>query len=117
MWEKIVLNLLSNAFKFTFDGLDHGGAWPRPPTQVELRVRDTGVGIAPGDLGHVFDRFHRIAQSAARTHEGSGIGLALVRELVAVHGGSVEVDECARRGRRRSPCDFPWARPTWRQNT
>jgi signal transduction histidine kinase len=88
MWEKIVLNLLSNAFKFTFDGsitveLDSDDG------HVELRVRDTGIGIAPRDLEHVFDRFHRIDRAAARTHEGSGIGLALVRELVTIHGGTI----------------------------
>ncbi|MEO6236723.1 MAG: ATP-binding protein, partial [Vicinamibacterales bacterium] len=88
MWEKIVLNLLSNAFKFTFQGsitveLVAGG------TSAELRVHDTGVGIAPQDLDRVFERFHRIERSAARTHEGSGIGLALVRELAALHGGTV----------------------------
>ena len=89
MWEKIVLNLLSNAFKFTFQG-SIGVAVEATDSQVELRVRDTGIGIAPHDLDHIFDRFHRIERTAARTHEGSGIGLALVRELVAVHGGSVD---------------------------
>ena len=90
MWEKIVLNLLSNAFKFTFEG-SIGVAVAATDTHVELRVRDTGIGIAPHDLARVFDRFHRIERTAARTHEGSGIGLALVRELVAIHGGTVDV--------------------------
>ena len=90
MWEKIVLNLLSNAFKFTFQG-SIGVAVAATDTHVELRVRDTGIGIAPHDLDHIFDRFHRIERTAARTHEGSGIGLALVRELVAIHGGTVDV--------------------------
>ena len=90
MWEKIVLNLLSNAFKFTFQG-SIGVAVAATDTHVELRVRDTGIGIAPHDLAHIFDRFHRIERTAARTHEGSGIGLALVRELVAIHGGTVDV--------------------------
>ena len=89
MWEKIVLNLLSNAFKFTFQG-SIGVAVAATDTHVELRVRDTGIGIAPHDLDHIFDRFHRIERTAARTHEGSGIGLALVRELVAIHGGTVD---------------------------
>ena len=90
MWEKIVLNLLSNAFKFTFQG-SIGVAMAATDAHVELRVRDTGIGIAPHDLARVFDRFHRIERAAARTHEGSGIGLALVRELVAIHGGTVDV--------------------------
>jgi signal transduction histidine kinase len=88
MWEKIVLNLLSNALKFTFEGaitVRQSG----DDAQVELRVRDTGIGIAPSDLARVFDRFHRIERAAARTHEGSGIGLALVRELVGIHGGTI----------------------------
>jgi len=88
MYEKIVLNLLSNALKFTFDGevevsLRDAG------DRVELRVRDTGVGIAPDALPRLFERFHRIEATRARTHEGSGIGLALVSDLVKLHGGSV----------------------------
>ncbi len=88
MWEKIVLNLLSNAFKFTFEGgitveLRQDGS------DVELRVRDTGSGIEPGEVDRIFDRFHRVQRAAARAHEGSGIGLALVRELVTIHGGSI----------------------------
>ncbi len=91
MWEKIVLNLLSNAFKFTFEGgitvaLEDRGA------SVELIVRDTGVGIAPGEIGHLFERFHRVEGVPARTHEGSGIGLALVQELVHLHGGTVRAE-------------------------
>lgn len=91
MWEKIVLNLLSNAFKFTHQGeievrlRDVG-------SMVELSVRDTGVGIAKDDLPKVFNRFHRIEGVRSRTHEGTGIGLALVKELVALHGGAVEVE-------------------------
>ena len=90
MWETVVLNLLSNAFKFTFTGTvavelaEAGG-------HVELRVRDTGIGIAARDLDRVFERFHRVEGTAARTQEGSGIGLALVRELVAIHGGTITV--------------------------
>ena len=88
MWEKIVLNLLSNAFKFTFQGSIAVELAARDGS-VELRVRDTGIGIAAPDLDRVFDRFHRIERAAARTHEGTGIGLALVRELVTIHGGTI----------------------------
>ncbi|MGJ7916014.1 ATP-binding protein [Massilia sp. LXY-6] len=88
MWEKIVLNLLSNAFKFTLAGgitvtLREAGG------MAELRVADTGVGIPPGDLERVFERFHRIEGQAGRSVEGSGIGLSLVRELVQLHGGTI----------------------------
>ncbi len=91
MWERIVLNLLSNAFKFTFDGelsvqvgvaADAGGA--------ELVVRDTGVGIPEAELPRLFERFHRIEGQRGRSFEGSGIGLALVQELVKLHGGAIQ---------------------------
>lgn len=91
MYEKIVLNLMSNAFKFTLEGqievrlADHGAT-------VTLSVSDTGTGIAAEQLPHVFERFHRIEGARARTHEGTGIGLALVRELARLHGGDVTVD-------------------------
>jgi signal transduction histidine kinase/DNA-binding response OmpR family regulator len=91
MWEKIVLNLLSNAFKFTFAGtIAVTLSWRG--SDVALSVRDTGVGIAPQDLDRIFDRFHRVERSRARTHEGSGIGLALVRELVTMQGGAIRVE-------------------------
>ncbi|HWG91740.1 MAG TPA: ATP-binding protein [Candidatus Thermoplasmatota archaeon] len=96
MWEKIVLNLLSNAFKFTL----HGQIAVRLRAQeatVVLEVEDTGEGIAEAELPRLFERFHRIQGAAARTHEGSGIGLALVQELVRLHGGSVTVR--SRKGR------------------
>ena len=91
MWEKVVLNLISNAFKFTLEGgitvsLRAGRH------QVELVVRDTGVGIASDELPRVFERFHRIEGQKGRTHEGTGIGLALVEELVKLHGGTVRVE-------------------------
>ncbi len=97
MWEKIILNLLSNAFKFTFAGgitvsLRHGGQ------QVVLRVQDTGIGIAEEDQPYVFDRFYRIRTTRSRTHEGSGIGLALVAELVKFHGGSIDVNSTPNQG-------------------
>jgi PAS domain S-box-containing protein len=90
MWEKIVLNLLSNAYKFTFAG-EVALTLKRVDGAVELQVRDTGVGIPAEHLEHVFERFHRIQSTQARTYEGTGIGLALVQELVRLHGGSVRV--------------------------
>jgi PAS domain S-box-containing protein len=91
MWEKIVLNLISNAFKFTFEG-EIAVTLARADDCAELRVRDTGVGIPSHELPRLFDRFHRIENTRSRTHEGSGIGLALVQELVKLHGGSVRVE-------------------------
>ena len=90
-WDTIVLNLLSNAYKFTLHGeirvtLDVAEGCAR------LRVADTGTGIPADELPHLFERFHRVRNEQARTHEGTGIGLALVQELVDVHGGRVSVE-------------------------
>jgi signal transduction histidine kinase len=90
MWEKIVLNLLSNAFKHTFEGGIRVGLHWRAD-HVELVVADSGVGIRTEELPRLFERFHRVKGAKSRTHEGTGIGLALVHELVALHGGNVQV--------------------------
>lgn len=88
MWEKIVLNLLSNAFKFTFEG-EITVTLRQVGDKAELRIADTGVGIATAELPRIFERFHRIAGQRSRTYEGSGIGLALVQELVRLQGGVI----------------------------
>jgi signal transduction histidine kinase len=97
MWEKVVLNLLSNALKATFEGEirvsvlhDESGAL--------LTVRDTGTGIPESELPHLFERFTRIEGARRRSHEGSGIGLALVHELVQMHGGSITVESKPNQG-------------------
>lgn len=113
MWEKIVLNLISNAFKFTFEGqieisLRQGLSGPSclsgdttdridqkdqmDAHHVTLCVRDTGVGIPAEAMPHIFERFYRVENMHSRTHEGSGIGLALVQELAKLHKGSVRVE-------------------------
>ena len=97
MWEKIVLNLVSNAFKFTFEGVITVSL-KEADGFVELSVRDTGVGIPEHEIGRLFERFHRIEGQKSRTHEGSGIGLALVQELVKLHGGTMEVESRVDRG-------------------
>lgn len=91
MWEKIVLNLVSNAFKFTLDG-EIKVILTCTQREVELRVQDTGVGVPADEIPRLFERFHRVENARGRTHEGSGIGLALVQELVKLHGGSVRVE-------------------------
>ena len=91
MWEKIVLNLLSNAFKFTLEG-DIVVTLQRVDGAAQLSVADTGVGIPADQLQYVFDRFHRVEGQRGRSVEGTGIGLALVRELVLLHGGSITLD-------------------------
>jgi len=90
MWEKIVLNLISNAFKFTMTG----GVTVRLIAEeghALLHVEDTGMGIAPEELPHVFERFHRGKEISGRSHEGTGIGLSLVNELVKLHGGTLNL--------------------------
>jgi signal transduction histidine kinase len=90
MWEKIVTNLVSNAFKFTRHG-EVAVSVSERGDQYVLEVADTGVGIPEAELPHIFDRFHRATATWARTHEGTGIGLSLARELVELHGGRVTV--------------------------
>lgn len=99
MWEKIVLNLLSNAFKHTFKG----GITVRLVSlgrSVQLTVEDSGVGIASEEIPRLFERFHRVKGAASRTHEGTGIGLSLVRELVTLHSGEIWVESEPGRGSR-----------------
>ena len=88
MWEQVVSNLLSNALKFTFEG-EIAVELRAQSMHAELVVRDTGVGIPEEELPHVFKRFHRVRGTRARTQEGSGIGLALVEELVRRHQGRI----------------------------
>jgi signal transduction histidine kinase len=97
MWEKIVLNLISNAFKFTFDGEIEVSICHEGDT-AELRVRDTGVGIPAEAIPKLFERFNRVPNTPSRTHEGSGIGLALVHELVKLHGGSMRTESTVGQG-------------------
>ncbi|HEX6027037.1 MAG TPA: SpoIIE family protein phosphatase [Solirubrobacter sp.] len=97
MWAKIVMNLLSNALKFTFAGgvtvrlrADDGVA--------QLTVSDTGIGIDEADQARLFERFHRVVGARSRSHEGTGIGLALVAELAELHGGTVALESAPDQG-------------------
>ncbi|WP_233226325.1 SpoIIE family protein phosphatase [Amycolatopsis sp. CA-126428] len=91
MWERVVFNLLSNALKFTFDGSITVTAG-RDDECAVVTVADTGVGVPAAEMPRLFERFHRIENTRARSGEGSGIGLALVRELVELHGGTLAAD-------------------------
>ncbi|MFQ4146158.1 PAS domain S-box protein [Chlorogloeopsis sp. ULAP02] len=97
MWEKIVLNLLSNAFKFTFEG-EIAVILRSDDAHIHLEVRDTGTGIPAEELPHIFERFHRVKGTRGRSYEGSGIGLSLVQELVRLHGGTIAVSSIVNRG-------------------
>ena len=96
--EKVFYNLLSNALKFTPEGgtvsftlVDHGPSEAFEEGAIEIEVRDTGRGIPEADLPHIFDRFHQVDGSNTREFEGTGIGLALVKELILLHKGSISV--------------------------
>jgi DNA-binding response OmpR family regulator/two-component sensor histidine kinase len=95
--EKIVTNLLSNAFKFTnpggevritvrMDAIDY-----HQPAGSVIEISDTGIGMPPGQLDRIFDRFYQIDTSHTREHEGTGLGLALTKELVELHKGNINV--------------------------
>jgi PAS domain S-box-containing protein len=90
--QQVVWNLLSNAIKFT----PHGGRVDVQLTQIDshlqIRVRDTGEGIAPDMLPYVFERFRQADSSSTRSHGGLGLGLAIVRHLVELHGGTVRAE-------------------------
>ncbi|MDQ1660880.1 MAG: hypothetical protein QOJ68_860 [Blastococcus sp.] len=90
MWERIVLNLLSNALKFTFIG-EIAVRLRQVDGAARLTVTDSGTGIPADELPRLFERFHRVAAARGRSGEGSGIGLAMVRELVSLHGGTIDV--------------------------
>jgi signal transduction histidine kinase/ActR/RegA family two-component response regulator len=89
--QQVVWNLLSNAIKFTPSGGSIRISVTRTDGQVSVSVADTGAGIAPEFLPHVFDRFRQADQTSTRVHGGLGLGLSIVRHLVELHGGTVAV--------------------------
>jgi len=91
MWEKIVLNLVSNAFKYCKEGTIRVET-KQEGAAIRLSVSDTGIGIPTDQLDKIFDRFHRIENTEGRSQEGTGIGLAMVKELVKLHQGSIQVE-------------------------
>jgi signal transduction histidine kinase/class 3 adenylate cyclase len=97
--KKVLYNLLSNAFKFS-DPQD-GQVWIRlsgSDDTVELEIEDNGIGIPPDQIERVFDRFAQVEGSATRRFEGSGIGLAVVKEVVTLHGGTIALESELDRG-------------------
>ena len=97
--KKVLYNLLSNAFKFSDP--QEGQVWMRLSPRgdaVELEIEDNGIGISRDQLDRIFDRFMQVEGSATRRYEGTGIGLALAKEVVTLHGGSVTVESELGRG-------------------
>ena len=90
--QQVVWNLLSNAIKFTPKGGKVQVRLERIDSHIEIAVSDTGIGIEPEFLPHVFERFRQADQKTTRQHGGLGLGLAIVRHLVELHGGTVEAD-------------------------
>src|SRR5205085_1912762 len=89
--KQVVFNLLSNAVKFTPDGGRVDLSARRADGQVQIAVRDTGVGIAPEDLEHVFEEFRQTGAGRAQS-EGTGLGLPLAKQFVELHGGRMWVE-------------------------
>jgi signal transduction histidine kinase/CheY-like chemotaxis protein len=89
---QVVVNLVSNALKFTPEGGQVDVRLDRLGDHALLTVRDSGKGIAPEALPHIFDRFRQADSSLTRRHGGLGLGLAIVREIVHLHGGTVEAE-------------------------
>lgn len=96
--EKVVLNLLTNAIKYTPASGSVTVRWRCRPEDVCIEVSDTGVGIPKADLPKIFDRFHQVRSNSANQIQGVGIGLALARDLVTEHGGRIEVESVLEQG-------------------
>ncbi len=98
--EQVIWNLLNNAVKFTPAGGTVKLSLSRASGAVSLIVEDTGPGIEPEFLPHVFEMFRQADASSSRPHSGMGIGLALVKQLIELHGGSVAVESTPGQGAR-----------------
>ena len=97
MWERIILNLISNAFKYSKEGTISLSI-EQKEKDVYVSVSDTGIGIPEDQLDKIFNRFHRVENTEGRSQEGTGIGLAMVRELVKLHHGTIQVTSKAGKG-------------------
>ena len=95
---QLLLNLLDNAAKYTPAGGQVTVGWNVGAGQVELWVRDTGIGIASEHLPHLFDRFYRVDRARSRAEGGAGLGLAISRWIAEAHGGSISVESAPGRG-------------------
>lgn len=98
--EKIINNLLSNAFKYTADGGTVTWTIACRNNRLHMAVEDTGVGIAPADLPHVFERFYQTENAHQIATAGTGVGLALAKELTELQGGNLQVESIVNKGTR-----------------
>jgi signal transduction histidine kinase len=107
--KQVLLNLLTNAIKFTPPGghVEIAGKFD-PAAGLLLIVRDTGIGIAPGDLARVLEPFEQVDSSFARSHQGSGLGLPLVKAIIEGHGGALAIDSELGLGTQVSVTFPPW---------
>jgi signal transduction histidine kinase len=90
-FKQIMLNLLSNAVKFTPDGGRVAVSARNGADKVEIAVKDTGIGIAPEDQAAVFEEFKQVGRDYTRKAEGTGLGLALTKRFVELHGGMIRL--------------------------
>jgi signal transduction histidine kinase len=97
-FKQIVLNLLSNAVKFTPDGGRVEVSATQGSERIEIAVRDTGIGIAPEDQAAVFEEFKQVGRDARRKSEGTGLGLALTKRFVELHGGEIRLESIPGKG-------------------
>jgi signal transduction histidine kinase len=96
--KQIVLNLLSNAVKFTPDGGRVDVSARQMEEKIQIAVRDTGIGIAPEDHAAVFEEFKQVGRDYTRKAEGTGLGLALTRRFVELHGGEIRLESAPGKG-------------------
>jgi len=97
-FKQILLNLLSNAVKFTPDGGQINVSARKEASHAVIAVRDTGIGIAPDDQPAVFEEFRQVGHDYTRKQEGTGLGLALTRKFVELHGGKIWLDSAPGKG-------------------
>jgi signal transduction histidine kinase len=97
-FKQIMLNLLSNAVKFTPDGGRIAVSARKDTTHVEISVQDTGIGIAPEDQGAVFEEFKQVGRDRLKKAEGTGLGLALTKRFVELHGGAIRLESVPGKG-------------------
>jgi len=96
--KQILLNLLSNAVKFTPEGGRVGVSAKFDTEKVEIAVKDSGVGISPQDQRSLFEEFKQVGKDSSRKAEGTGLGLALTKRFVELHGGAIRVESAQGKG-------------------